>query len=493
MDRVQKAQGGGSTAPVVLPPEATDNAVPGSCGLLGGPVQVDLRGFEAKAWVPHDYQLRAVHWLATRPEGALFLPPGMGKTSCSLEAFITLRGMGHAKRMLVLAPLKVCETTWQTEPQKWLQFQGLKVGFAHGPEKELTLVDPYYDVVLLNYDGLEWASELLKPGMFDVLLCDEITRLKNSRSKRFGAIKPVLPCFKFRWGLTGTPAANGLLDLFGQVYVLDLGRRLSKFITHFRAKYFHQKPRDEYRWYITPEKSLMLIDKLSDLAMYLDPEDWLKLPDLLHIPLPVALPREVRDQYEQLEDEFIIMLESGAVTAVNAGVLTAKLRQFTGGAVYYNFPEWQHIHDVKLDRLSDLVDEMAGEPLIVAYMFDHELQRLQERFKNSVALRGGMTSAATKAVVESWNAGDVPLLFVQPTSAAYGLNLQFGGSAICWFTLTYNMEEYQQLIARLWRQGQTKHVRNYILMMEGTIDQRVAKVLVMKDAVQSDLFQALKV
>ena len=416
----------------------------------------------------------------------------MGKTSCSLEAFISLRERGHAKRMLVLAPLKVCETTWQAEPQKWLQFQGLKVGFAHGPEKELTLVDPYYDIVLLNYDGLDWASKLLKPGLFDILLCDEITRLKNSRSKRFAAIKPVLPVFKFRWGLTGTPAANGLLDLFGQVFVLDLGRRLSRFITHFRAKYFHQKPRDEYRWYITPEKSELLIDKLSDLAMYLDPKEWLKLPELINIPLPVSLPRDVRDQYEQLEDEFIIMLESGAVTATNAGVLTAKLRQFTGGAVYYNFPEWQYIHDVKLDRLADLVEEMAGEPLLVAYQFDHELQRLQERFKNSLALRGGMTSAATKAVVESWNAGDVPILFVQPTSAAYGLNLQMGGHSIAWFTLTYNLEEYSQLIARLHRQGQTKPVLNYILMMEKTIDQRVAKVLMQKDVVQADLFLALK-
>lgn len=492
MDRVEEAEGPSVATTGPLPWETAGDGFPSTCGEISGGVQADLSGFAAATWVPHDYQRRAVEWLATRPEGALFLPPGMGKTSCSLEAFNTLRNMGHVKRMLVLAPLKVCETTWQAEPQKWFQFQGLKVGFAHGPEKHLTLKDEYYDIVLLNYDGLEWASKLLKPGMFDVLLCDEITRLKNSRSKRFAAIKPVLPVFKFRWGLTGTPAANGLLDLFGQVYVLDLGRRLSRFITHFRAKYFHQKPRDEYRWYITPEKSELLIHQISDLAMYLDPKEWLSLPELMHIPLPVQMPKEVRDQYEQLEDEFIIMLESGAVTAVNAGVLTAKLRQFTGGAVYYNFPEWQYLHDAKLDRLSELVEEMAGEPLIVAYMFDHELQRLQERFKNSVALRGGMTSAATKAVVEMWNSGDIPILFVQPTSAAYGLNLQFGGSAICWFTLTYNLEEYQQLIARLWRQGQVKHVRNYLLMMEGTIDARVAKVLIQKDIVQADLFNALR-
>jgi len=416
----------------------------------------------------------------------------MGKTSCSLEAFLTLRRMGYAKRMLVLAPLKVCETTWQAEPQKWLQFQGLRVGFAHGAEKHLVLADPYYDIVLLNYDGLDWATKLIKSNMFDVLLCDELTRLKNHRSKRFDAIKPVLPYFRFRWGLTGTPAANGLLDLFGQVFILDLGRRLSRYITHFRAKYFHQKPLDEYNWYITPDKSRMLIDQLSDLAMYLDPRDYLDMPELLHIPVPVKLPRDVQDKYEQLEDEFLLLLESGAVTAANAGVLTSKLRQFTGGGIYHAFPEWEELHNVKIDKLAELVEEMAGEPLIVAYQFDHELQRLMTKFPNALALRGGMTSAATKSLVEQWNSGLVPLLFVQPTSAAYGLNLQFGGSAMCWFTATYNLEEYLQLIARIYRQGQTKLVRNYILMAEKTIDQRVAKVLIAKDVVQEDLFKALK-
>lgn len=492
MAGIQEAQGASDAVAGVCTPETSGHEAAGLCSEVAGAVSVDLSGFAAKPWVPHAYQQRAVEWLVTRPEGALFLPPGMGKTSCSLEAFLTLRKMGYAKRMLVLAPLKVCETTWQAEPQKWLQFQGLKVGFAHGEEKHLTLMDPYYDIVLLNYEGIEWATDYIKSNTFDILLCDELTKLKNHKAKRFGYLKDKLQYFRFRWGLTGTPAANGLLDLFGQVFILDRGRRLSRFITHFRAKYFHQKPMDDYNWYITPEKSKLLTSQLEDLAMYMDPKDYLDMPELLHVPLLVKLPRDIQDKYEELEDQFITLFESGAVTAANAGVLTSKLRQFTGGSIYSVYPEWIEVHDAKINKLVELVDELAGEPLMVAYQFDHELQRLQKRFPNSLALRGGMTGTAVKKVVDDWNSGQIPVLFVQPTSASHGLNLQFGGSAICWFTATYNFEEYQQLIARIYRQGQTKMVRNYIIAAENTIDQRVAKILVAKDLVQEDLLNALK-
>jgi SNF2 family DNA or RNA helicase len=455
-------------------------------------VQDLSEGFASKTWIPHKYQSRGITWLL-RPESALFLPPGLGKSSILLAAFLELQKMGFGKRMLLLAPLMVCRTTWETEPQKWRQFQGLKIGLAHGPDKKLILNDPYYDIVVMNYDGLEWAVPMLKEGHnFEVLACDEITRLKNTNSKRYKLIKPVLPSFKFRWGLTGTPTANGLMDLFGQVYVMDLGARLGRFITHFRLKYFHQLPHDQFRYYITAEKSEELTSKLKDLAMYVEPEEWLELPEFMVIPLMVDLSKEARKRYEFLEDEFMLQMKDGVVTAANAGVLTSKLRQFTGGALYTTAPLWEEVDQAKLDKLDDLIEEMAGEPLMVSYQFDHERERILKRHPTALALKGGMSASKVSEVVNAWNDGKASLLLVQPQTAALGLNLQFGGSAICWFTITYNLEEYIQLNKRLHRQGQTKAVRCYLLAASKTIDQRVAKVLAQKDVVQNDVFNALK-
>ena len=451
-----------------------------------------LAGFAAKPWVPHKYQSRGITWLL-RPAAALFLPPGLGKSSILLAAICELKEMGFKHRTLLLAPLMVCRTTWVSEPAKWKQFQDLKIGLAHGPDKKLILLDPYYDIVVMNYDGLDWAVPMLKEGHnFEVLACDEIPRLKNTNSKRYKLIKPILPSFKFRWGLTGTPTANGLMDLFGQVYVMDLGARLGRFITHFRLKYFHQLPHDQYRYYITSSKSQDLIASLKDLAMYVEPEEWLDLPDFIIVQLDVVLETEIRKQYNFLEDEFMLQVKEGVVTAANAGVLTSKLRQFTGGALYVNPPVYTEVGTAKLDRLDDLIEEMAGEPLMVAYQFDHERERILKRHPTALALKGGMSATKVSQVVEAWNSGNASILLVQPQTAALGLNLQFGGSAICWFTMTYNLEEYIQLNKRLHRQGQTKAVRCYLLAAIKTIDQRVAKVLAQKDIVQNDVFNALK-
>jgi len=490
-----RVQASGSNTTSIAGPHSHSTTLDGLRSRAGGQpgeIQVDLEGFAAKSWVPHKYQSRGIDWLL-RPAAALFLPPGLGKSSILLAAICKLKEMGFPHRTLLLAPLMVCRTTWVTEPAKWRQFQGLKIGLAHGPDKKLILLDPYYDIVIMNYDGLEWAVPMLKDKHnFEVLACDEITRLKNTNSKRYKLIKPILPSFKFRWGLTGTPTANGLMDLFGQVYVMDLGQRLGRFITHFRLKYFHQLPHDQFRYYITSEKSSELIGKLLDLAMYVEPEEWLDLPDFIPIQLDVELEKETRKQYNFLEDEFMLSVAEGVVTAANAGVLTSKLRQFTGGALYVNPPIYTETGTAKLDRLDDLIEEMAGEPLMVAYQFDHERERILKRHPTALALKGGMSATKVSEVVEAWNSGNASILLVQPQTAALGLNLQFGGSAICWFTMTYNLEEYIQLNKRLHRQGQTKAVRCYLLAATKTIDQRVAKVLAQKDIVQNDVFNALK-
>lgn len=487
--RVQ-AGGGGAEAHT----EVLASGTPSNEASLGGSGQhASIQGFAAKPWVAAEYQERGVTWLASRLAGALFLPPGMGKTSISLAAKEMLSSMGYESRMLVLAPLTVCLTTWLAEPQKWLQFQSLKVGLAHGPDKELILNDPYYDIVLLNYDGIAWAAPILARGHnFKILLCDEIRRLKNTNSKRYKILKPLLPSFAFRWGLTGTPAANGLMDLFGQCYILDLGQRLGRYITHFRSKYFHQNPWDQYRYLITQEKAEELVGKIKDLAMYMDPKEWLSLPPLLNIEILVELDKEAMKQYKELENDFILRLNSGTVSAANAGVLTSKLRQFTGGAVYSSPGVWDSIHSAKIDRLAELVDELQGEPLLVAYNFEHEFERLIERFPDALYIKGGMNKMQMQNTVEAWNTGDIAIMLIQPQAGSLGLNLQFGGSAICWFTQTYNLEDYIQQIARLLRRGQEKPVRNYLLNAKGTIDGVISKVMSMKDADQDMVFRHLK-
>jgi SNF2 family DNA or RNA helicase len=282
------------------------------------------------------------------------------------------------------------------------------------------------------------------------------------------------------------------MDLFGQCYVLDLGKRLGRFITHFRLKYFYQKTFDQYRYYIREVEAKELIEKISDMAMYLDPKDYLTLPPLIDVPLEVEFTKNEMAQYKVLEDDFILKLQDNIVTAANAGVLTSKLRQFTGGAVYSSTGVYDVVSRAKIDRLESLVEELAGEPLMVAYQFEHEYERLMKSFPDAYAIRGGMSKNKMSETVEVWNQGNTPVLLVQPTAAALGLNLQFGGSAICWFSLTYNLEEFIQLIARLLRRGQTKPVMNYIIAAKGTIDQHVAKVMVDKDATQNSVFEELK-
>jgi len=282
------------------------------------------------------------------------------------------------------------------------------------------------------------------------------------------------------------------MDLFGQCYVLDGGQRLGKFVTHFRLKYFYQKTFDQYRYLIRDVEAKQLIEKISDMAMYLDPKDYLVLPPLIDVPLEVEFTKDEMAQYKVLEDDFILKLQDNVVTAANAGVLTSKLRQFTGGAVYSSTGVYDVVSRAKVDRLESLVEELAGEPLMVAYQFEHEYARLIQSFPDACAIRGGMSKNKLAETVEVWNQGQTPVLLVQPTAAALGLNLQFGGNAICWFSLTYNLEEYIQLIARLLRRGQTKSVMNYIIAVKGTIDQHVAKVMVDKDATQNTVFEELK-
>ena len=445
-------------------------------------------------WHPHDYQQRGVDWLVTHPEGALFWAPGLGKTSTTLAALLKLKQLGYSARALIFAPLRVAQTTWMNEHKRWRQFMGLRVGLAHGPDKLEILLNPRYDIVVINYDAIHWLAGVLPVNHgFQVCVFDELTKVKHTNTKRFKALRPLLPTFTFRWGLTGTPAANGLLDLFGQLYVLDLGYRLGKYITHYRLKYFYQKPRDEFNWYITPESAEQIHKKVADLAMYIQPEEVLKLPDITHVELPVTLPKKAWDQYKSLEVLAIMELKEQMITASNAGVLTNKLRQVAGGAIYTSVDkDWEEVHSAKLDVLDDLLEELAGEPLLLAYNFSHEVERIQKAHPHALVIRGGMSDTAVVAILDRWNSGLVPLLCVQCDAAAHGLNLQFGGSKLCWFSQTYNLEVYLQLVARLHRQGQANAVVVYHIVAEKTVDMTIRKVLDKKGITQDALFAHLR-
>ena len=441
-----------------------------------------------KPWTPHNYQLAGVKWLVTHPAGALFWPPGLGKTSVTLDSFCKLRELGYKYRMLILAPLRVCQTTWMTEPQKWDKFAGLKIGLAHGKNKQTILLDPSYDIVVINYDGINWAAPLLaKKNPFGILVFDELTKVKHTNTQRFKKLKPILPLFAFRWGLTGTPVSNGLIDLFGQIYCLDLGERFGKYVSHFRLGYFTQSTYNEWKREVQRDKIPAIYKKLESIAFYLRAEDYLELPELLTIKIPVELSPDMVKKYKQFETTFLL---DDTLTAANAGVLSMKLRQFLGGAIYNEGAIYDQ-HTAKLDALDDLIEEMAGEPLLVAYIFGHELERIRKRHPDALYIKGGMTRKQVEETMAAWNNGSTSLLLVQPQAAAHGLNLQFGGSALCWFSLTYSLEDYIQLIKRLHRQGQTSIVRNYILAVKNSIDISLGQALAAKDATQESVFNAL--
>lgn len=461
-----------------------------------------MNGFEgmpgAVKWPAKSYQITGAKWLASRPSAALFWAPGLAKTSTVLAAFKDLKSRNLAKRMLILAPLRVCQGVWRQERDKWLEFNDLKIGFAHGELKAHVMRDKSLDIVLLNYDGLLWAcSDRVAMQNFDVVCFDELTRMKHSNTRRFKMMREFLPAFKFRWGLTGTPAPNGLMDLFGQVFMLDGGQRLGKYITHYRFSFFHKKPFDQWSWYPNDNAHPEITRRIANLANYIDEKDWNKMPALIRVPIRVDLPEAARKKYKAFEKDFIMKLEAETVTAANAAVLSGKLRQAASGAVYTEDRKAGLVHEAKLDALEDLVEELAGDPVIIAVGFLHEVEAIRNRLgkingKEIPYLGGGVTSAQADKIISHWNLGWLPVLLVHPTSVAHGLNLQSGGRNLAWYSLTWNSEERDQLIRRIYRQGQAKKVFEYMLLAHGTIDYFMLKQLGEKDKVQSNLLQGLR-
>jgi SNF2 family DNA or RNA helicase len=467
----------------------------------------------APPWVPRDYQKVAVSWLIKHPEAALFLDPGLGKTSAALAAFKLLRKAQGARKCLIIAPKRVCYLVWTHdeggELAKWADFHDLKVKLLHGPDKEDRVVEDA-DVYVINPDGMKWLidskhiDKLIKKGV-DLLIVDELSAFKHANTKRFKQIKPHLGRFRRRWGLTGSPASNGLIDLFGQVYMLDLGQRLGRYITHFRHKYFLPTGFKGYVWKPQEGAEDAIYKAISDLALSMKAEDHLDLPDLVEQNIWVELPKKVRQVYDALEEDLIALLEKETVTAANAAVASGKCRQVASGGVYSDVEfdpkaevpvmkrrKINHLHDEKTEALVELVDELQGSPLLVGYEFDHDLERIRKALGNIPAINGKTSGKETNKLAAAWNRGELPVLAGHPMAMGHGLNLQASGNHICWYSLTWNYELYDQFNRRVYRQGQTKRVIVHRILARGTLDETVAQVLSSKERGQNALFQALK-
>lgn len=447
-----------------------------------------------KRWRPHDYQVLSLKKMLANSGQGLFLVPGMGKTSVTLAAISVLLKERAITGALVIAPLRVVHGVWQQEAAKWLDFGHLRIQIVHGTPKQrrLALTTPA-DVYVTNPENVPW---LVESGWTppEMLVLDESTKFKNTRSKRFRALKKWLTrgLLKRRVILTGTPAPNGYEDLFGQIYMLDGGEALGKYITHFRMKYMVQDYRG-FGWTMRPGAEELIREKIKHLVVWVDPDESLDMPELTQVQVPVTLPKKAREMYDDLERDFVIEIQDELVTAFTAGTLSGKLRQCANGSVYGSGIEHNtlHLHDAKIDALVDLKEELGGEPLLVAYEFRSDAQRIKEAF-NCPLVGGGISTSKANEYIDAWNAGELPVLAIHPASGGHGLNLQTGGRHLCWYGPLWDLELHDQMIARLWRQGQEKKVIIHYLMARGTIDHKIFGVLVRKDRTQQDMLKAFR-
>jgi len=468
----------------------------------------------AQKWLPLPYMRRAVKWLLENACAALFLDPGLRKTSITLAAFSYLKKHGVADKMLVIAPLKACYRVWPAEVEKWKDFNHLRIVVLHGPKKKERLTEDA-DIYVINPEGLDW---LIGPHVdmrawrklgFDTLCIDELTKFKHAKGKRFKMLKQVLETFSRRWGLTGSPAPNGLLDLFGQCFVLDLGRTLGRYITHYRFEYFNNPDKQGWSWVLKPGAKERIYERLKPLALRMAAEDYLELPPMVNVPEDMKwnmeLPQDARELYDALEEDLIAKIDIGVVTAANAATAGGKLWQICNGGLYVGQDvasimegmregrQSKVIHNVKTDWLEDLIDELNGQPLLVAYQFKHDLERLQERFGKDIPVFTNNQNR-NMDIEAKWNRNELLFAFGQQDSIAHALNLQEGSAAhLAQYSLTWNLETWDQIIRRIRRSG-TKATRifRHLAIMKDTTDEDRMYSIKRKDKTQSSLFEALK-
>ena len=445
---------------------------------------------------PHNYQTFATHYIEEHPISAVLLDMGLGKTSITLTALNDLLfDSFEAHRILVIAPLRVARDTWTAEADKWDHLQSLICSVAVGTETErrAALMKPA-DIYIINRENVQWLIEDSKLSFnYDTVVVDELSSFMNYQAKRFRALMKVRPTVKRIIGLTGTPSSNGLMDLWAEFRLLDMGARLGRFISQYRLNYFQPDKRNGqviFSYKPLPGAEQRIYDKISDITISMRSTDLLKMPELVSSEYTVRLSDEERERYDGLKQDLVLQLPDGEITAANAAALTGKLCQMANGAIYTDDGGIINLHDRKLDALEDIIEAAGGKPLLVAYWFKHDFARITERLHRLHVPFSKLDSADS---IRRWNNGELPVALSHPASAGHGLNLQSGGSCIVWFGLTWSLELYQQTNARLWRQGQSAEtVVVQHIVAKGTIDERILKVLSKKDSTQSALIDAVK-
>lgn len=419
---------------------------------------------------------------------------GTGKTVTTLTALDALLAIGDARRVLVIAPLRVAQDTWAKEAGKWTHLRHLRVvSLCGAPTARLRALDTEADVWVINRENVPWLCEVAEKRRswpWDTVVIDELSSFKSASAKRWKALRRFRACWSRVIGLTGTPASNGLIDLWPQLYLLDRGERLGRTITAYRSKWFTPDRYNGpivYSYRLRPGAEEAIYQAIGDICMSLRKDDVLSLPGQVYERVELALPPSLLKEYRRFERDQILQAtdEDGEIVAQNAASLTNKLLQYANGAIYGEDRTVRHIHDVKLDALEELVEAAAGEPVLVLYAYQHDADRIRARLP-------GCRSLDTSDDITAWNAGEIPIALAHPASVGHGLNLQYGGHIIIWFGLTWSLELYQQANERLNRPGQTQVCRVYHLVVKGTHDERVLTALERKDVTQAALIDALK-
>lgn len=398
-------------------------------------------------------------------------------------------------RILVVAPLRVARNTWSDEIEKWDHLHHLTFAIAVGSEKErLEALKKQADITMINRENLQWLIEKSgQPFEYDMVVIDELSSFKNHQAKRFKALMKVRPKVKRIVGLTGTPSSNGLMDLFAEFKILDMGMRLGRFIGQYRNTYFKPDKVNGpivYSYKPLPGAEDAIYEKISDITISMKAADHLKMPELINTKYMVHLSEKEKKKYEDMKAELVLELPEGEITAANAASLSGKLSQMANGAVYADDESILPIHDRKLDALEDIIESANGKPLLIAYWFKHDLIRIEQRLAEKKISFQKLDSDAS---MKKWNKGELPVALIHPASAGHGLNLQSGGSTLVWFGITWSLELYQQTVARLYRQGQSSRTVTVIhILTQGTVDEKIMKALAEKDSTQSALIDAVK-
>lgn len=442
-------------------------------------------------FIPHEYQAYAISHIESHKEAALFLDMGLGKTVITLTAINELAfDFFEVSKVLVIAPLRVARDTWPAEIQKWDHLKLLSYSVAVGSvEERRKALWKKALVYIINRENVDWlVNQSGLPFDYDMVVIDELSSFKSGKARRFRSLLKVRPKAKRIVGLTGTPSGNGLMDLWAEFKLLDMGKRLGRFITRYREAFFLPDKRNQqiiFSYKPKPEAAKRIYGLINDMTISMKSVDFLDMPPLVTNVIPVELSEKERRQYELLKADMVLSLGDQEIDAKNAAALSGKLLQMANGAVYDEEGEVISIHDRKLDALEDVIEGANGKPVLVAYWFRHDLERMKKRFT-------GLREIRSSKDITDWNEGKIVVAAIHPASAGHGLNLQQGGSMLAWFGLTWSLELYQQTNARLWRQGQKDMVIIHHIVTKGTIDEQVMRALKRKDRTQVALIDAVK-